>query len=216
MSKTVVKFDTRKLRWELLEHFTTKQIELLVNYAKEEIQRIGARINSLNGENNFDRTGNLLDSLCWGVSFNGKLQDYGFYREQKAGTFSTLHEWSRVGWNDPKSGYSEMMGSEFMPEVWGHDIAERYVHKYGNNGAKGFKVFFAILAPYWGYWEKGFNMKHGFGGTSTFQQAPIMAEFYDEVKADLKGARVNFRVSVAKYTSVSLAKTMKKAVNGRR
>lgn len=227
MTKTIVKFDRKALGSELWKHYSALQTKKFVDYARDEIQRIGERIATLNGANNFDRTGNLLDSLCWGVSLNGELQDYGFFREQMADGISTLHEWSRVSWVEPYKvknddgsyGYkyrtNTLSGGDFMPEVHGHDLADKYVHKYGNNKSNGWKVFFAILAPYWGYWEKGFNMKHHFGDTSTFEQAPIMAEFYDEVKSDLKGVRVRFRVSVAKYTSVSLAKTMKKTIKGR-
>ena len=143
MNKSTYKFNARQLRWELWERFVAEQTKLFIDYARNEIKRIGARFEAHYSANNLDRTGNLLDSLVWGVSFNGKLQDYGFYREQTASTFSTLHEWSTVTWQDNKGHYTDggqrinyqrMKGSDFMPEVWGHELAERYAHKYGNNG----------------------------------------------------------------------------------
>ena len=149
-----------------------------------------------------DRTGNLLDSLCWGVSYQGKLVDSGFYRPQSARTESHLHEWFS---GDVK----------YLIPVSGHSLAQKYIQKYGNNGTKGWRVFFAILAPYWGYWEKGFNMKSGGGasgipGSTKFVQFAVMTQFYDRIKEDLRPARTRFRTSVAKYDLPKLEKRWRK------
>ena len=166
-----------------------------------------------------DRTGNLLDSLCWGVSYDGKLVEGGFFREKRANTVSALHEWSTVSF---KQKTRDQFGGEWQDnisageDVDGRQLAEAYIQRYGNNGAKGWKVFFAILAPYWGYWEKGFMMVHGLPKSSksrTFRQFAVMTQFYDQVKADLKPMRTRFRVSVATYTSLSLKKQAERYFN---
>ena len=96
-------------------------------------------------------------------------------------------------------------------------MAQNYIQRYGSAGSgnKTWRVFFAILAPYWGYWEKGFNLKTG-GGSSDlprkerFIQFSVMTEFYDSIKNDLKPARTRLSVSVAKYASKSLYSQAKK------
>lgn len=184
--KTKIKnFDAQKWGDKILKAILKEQTKRLVEYAREKIVKIGNRIEEYHAGNHMDRTGNLLDSLCWGVSYGGKLLKSGFYRRQKADKESYLHEF-----------FSDDISTMFP--VYGRGLAERYLQKYGNNGrSKGFRVFFAILAPYWGYWEKGFTMRGSFG--TTFMKFSIMAEFYDEVKAELKPARVRFRSSVNKY-----------------
>lgn len=201
----VTGLDVAKLRATILKNIVGEQNALLIAYAKDEISKIGAQIQTYHSRHQMDRTGNLLDSLCWGVSYDGKLVEGGFYREASARGTSYLHEWFS---GDVK----------YLIPVNGHQLAEEYIQRYGNNGAKGWKVFFAILAPYWGYWEKGFTMSHGFssnGGKSsfrggTFMQFAVMAQFYDQVKADLKPMRTRFRVSIAKYDRPKLEKKWKK------
>lgn len=197
-----------KLKANVYNYLVKVQSERFAEYAKEKIIEIGNAIQQFHSKNHMDRTGNLLDSLCWGVSFNGQLQYSGFYREQKASTNSFLHEWLP---GDVK----------YLIPVEGHQLASEYIQRYGNNGSSnGWKVFFAILAPYWGYWEKGFNMTHGIiphdrkgqesaaykQGIRSFYQFAVMTQFYDEIRQDLKPARTRFRVSVAKYDVAKLQK----------
>ena len=201
----IVGFDSKKMAEQMMKVVIEEQNRRLIEYAKEKIGKIGDRIREYHSRNNMDRTGNLLDSLCWGVSYNGKLVEGGFYRQASASRTSYLHEWFS---GDVK----------FLIPVSGHQLAESYLEKYGNNGAQGWRVFFAILAPYWGYWEKGFNMKRGGGilrvgskpfkipQTTRFMQFAVMTQFYDEIKAELKPARVRFRTSVAKYERQTLEK----------
>lgn len=190
----------RKWGKKVAKLIADEQCVRLAEYAKEKIQEIGAEIQTYNSINHMDRTGNLLDSLCWGVSYDGKLMDSGFYRGQSATRDSYLHEWMR---GDVK----------YLTPVNGHQLAQDYVSKYGNNGTKGFRVFFAVLAPYWGYWEKGFTLKSYFGNTSQFRQFSVMTQFYDVVKADLKPMRVRFRVSVPKYDAATLNRRWEKYAN---
>lgn len=187
----------------------------LVTYAKMTILEIGYKIMSYHSKHNMDRTGNLLNSLCWGVSYKGQLIESGFFRDAVHNTVrigdditseSFLHEWFRA--------------EKYAFPVDGRQLAEEYIRKVGGTGSTGWKVFFAILAPYWGYWEKGFTMKHGFSTNGNFMGASfmkfsVMAEVYDKVKKDLKPARkYYFNVSVPTYSAESIAKRWNKYQEG--
>ena len=204
----------KRLASTLLKPIVEEQTKLLVEYAKNKIIEIGDYIQTAPTINQMDRTGHLLNSLCWGVSFQGKLVDSGFYRK------AITHKKRQSGWeSDGKTkkytDKSEL--HEWMPdiskEVNGRQLAKEYLNSYGNNGSRGWRVFFAILAPYWGYWEKGFHMK-GRNGT-TFMRFIVMSEFYDKIKTDLKPARTRLSVSVAKYASKSLYSRAKKNYYGK-
>ena len=212
MQKTRIVFDTNALRKNLEESLTRQQTKLLIEYAHEKVQEIGNTIASYHGSHGMDDTHNLLDSLCWGVSYKGKIEASGFYRPKKASTPSTLHDWSKlwlqqIGTNGERE-FVEVDSNSF-PLVNGHELANEYIDSYGKKSTKGWKVFFAILAPYWGYWEKGFTLKHGFskkGGFTgaTHMRFAVMTQYYDQIKQDLKPARMYFGVSVAKYSDLSL------------
>lgn len=208
----VIGFNAKSMAAAMMKNVVAEQNRRLVEYAKEKILAIGNQIQTYHSRNHMDRTGNLLNSLCWGVSYNGKLVEGGFFRDavlNNKGIAKTsesfLHEWFS---GDVK----------YLIPVNGRQLAQTYMQKYGNNGAKGWRVFFAILAPYWGYWEKGFTMKSGGGDSgiprsTRFMQFAVMTQFYDEVKQDLKPARVRFRVSVAKYNRTKLEKKWEKYAN---
>lgn len=208
----VIGFNAKSMAAAMMKNVVAEQNRRLVEYAKEKILAIGNQIQTYHSRNHMDRTGNLLNSLCWGVSYNGKLVEGGFFRDavlNNKGIAKTsesfLHEWFS---GDVK----------YLIPVNGRQLAQTYMQKYGNNGAKGWKVFFAILAPYWGYWEKGFTMKSGGGDSgiprsTRFMQFAVMTQFYDEIKKDLKPARVRFRVSVAKYNRTKLEKKWEKYAN---
>lgn len=184
----------------MMTYVVNLQNQRFVEYAQEKIRLLGDAIQLWHSANHMDRTGNLLNSLCWGVSYQGKLVDGGFYREAvtKSGgvngdSTSYMHEW-----------FGSQISS--LEPVDGRALAERYLEEYGNNGrGNGWKVFFAILAPYWGYWEKGFNMRgrdFTTGQTTSrgFRQFAVMTEFYDKIKHELKPMRVRPpRISVRKY-----------------
>ena len=201
----VIGFNAKSMAAAMMKNVVAEQNRRLVEYAKEKILAIGNQIQTYHSRNHMDRTGNLLDSLLWGVSYEGKLVEGGFYRDAQARGESYLHEWFS---GDVK----------YLIPVNGRQLAQTYMQKYGNNGAKGWRVFFAILAPYWGYWEKGFTMKSGGGDSriprsTRFMQFSVMTQFYDEIKKDLKPARVRFRVSVAKYNRTKLEKKWEKYAN---
>ena len=200
----IVGFNAKAMAARMMSIAVAEQNARLIAYAKEEIIKIGNQIQTYHSRHHMNDTGNLLDSLLWGVSYDGKLVDGGFYREAQADKESHLHDW--------------LVDIRELFPVNGRQLAQTYMQKYGNNGAKGWRVFFAILAPYWGYWEKGFTMKSGGGDSgiprsTRFMQFAVMTQFYDEVKKDLKPARVRFRVSVAKYNRTKLEKKWEKYAN---
>lgn len=193
----------------MMKELNEQQCQLFVDYAQNKIQEIGDAIKNYHSSHNMDRTGNLLDSLCWGVSYNGKLLESGFYRTAQASQESGLHEWSKVSFYDRKNRmFAEQINAD--EPINGRRLAEEYLKSYGNNGKKGWKVFFAILAKYWGYWERGFTLKTNFGKSSRFLQFAVMTQFHDQVKADLKPASTKISVSVPHYASRSLFAQAKK------
>lgn len=201
------------LKKQVMENAIAFNNSRLVAYAKMTILEIGYKIMSYHSKNGMDRTGNLLNSLCWGVSYKGQLIESGFFRDavlRNKGIDGTsesfLHEW--------------FVDEKYTFPVDGRQLAEEYIRKVGGTGSTGWKVFFAILAPYWGYWEKGFTMKHGFSTNGNFMGASfmkfsVMAEVYDKVKKDLKPARkYYFNVSVPTYSAESIAKRWNKYQEG--
>ena len=211
MTKTRVKGNgktyQKQLAQSILKPIVEKQTALLVEYAKNKIIEIGNYIQTAPTANHMDRTGHLLNSLCWGVSFEGKLVDSGFYRN------ATTHKGRPKGWNpDGTHRYTDVSelhewNVDISRQVRGRELAEQYLKSYGNNGSRGWRVFFAILAPYWGYWEKGFRFKLNPKSSESsygFLQFAVMTHFYDQVRQDLKPARTRFRCSVAKYDVAKL------------
>ena len=176
----------------------------LIEYAEKETQKLGNMILASPFANSLDRTGNLLNSLCWGVTYKGKMVGSGYFREAVT---------------RPKGlgGSSSSYLHEFFPNdaelINGRQLASEFLQSYkGKQG--GWDVFFAILAPYWGYWETGFKMKSG-GGTvykgfgsqersiprsSRFMRFQVMIHAYDDVRWDLKPSSSNISVYVPKYS----------------
>ena len=199
MKKTRVKFDTKKFRKLLTKNLVEEQTNRLIAYAKEKIQEIGRTINSYNNANHMDRTGNLLNSLCWGVAYDNELKANGFYRNANSLELSYLHE-----------RYEEHVAYP----VDGHALAEQYTRMYGRLGSGGgtWRVWFAVLAPYWGYWEEGFIMR-GAHSSAKFMQFAVMSQFYDRICNDLKPARVTYKTKSPKYSKLSMHRDYKSRVN---
>ena len=226
----VIGFNAAKMAEQMMANAVAEQNRRLIEYAEQRIIMLGETINSYNSRNHMDDTGNLLDSLCWGVCYDGKMVESGFYRSPKATRPSYLHGWSTVEFADPKRFKKHAVGESVSSwvkmdageEVSGHQLAAEYLsqaHKKCKSGE--WMVFFAILAPYWGYWEKGFTQVHGAGfingkgfGSASFQQFAVMSQFYDIVKSNLKPARTRIKVYVPKYASKSLMSRARKNLNG--
>ena len=189
----IIGFNAAKMAEQMMANAVAEQNRRLVEYAKSKIRLIGDAIQLYNSKNHMDRTGNLLDSLCWCVSYKGKVVESGFYRDQMATKLSYLHEWFHNN-TEP---------------VGGHVLASNFLKQMSNLSHSGWRMFFAILAPYWGYWEKGFNFK-GKNGTK-FLQFKVMSEFYDMASEDLKPAKVTIKSEYPKpYTKESWDKLFKK------
>jgi len=205
MKSSKVKFNADKLSKQIFANLVEEQTNRLIAYAEEMIKQIGDTIKTYHSRNHMDRTGNLLNSLCWGVAYDNELKASGFYREADSLELSFLHE---RDW-------------DYMAHpVDGHALAEQYIRQYGRLGSGGgtWRVWFAILAPYWGYWERGFTMVSG-GGGSPFPrsrqrlQFAVMAQFYDKLGADLKPAKTSIKVHVETYTSTTRSRDYKHRVD---
>ena len=199
MKKTRVKFNSEKFRKLLTKNLVEEQTNRLIAYAKEKIQEIGRTINSYNSANHMDRTGNLLNSLCWGVAYDNELKANGFYRNANSLELSYLHE-----------RYEEHVAYP----VDGHALADQYTRMYGRLGSGGgtWRVWVAVLAPYWGYWEEGFIMRSGSNATKRLQFA-VMSQFYDKISQELKPAKVSYKTKSPKYSKQSMHRDYKSRVD---
>ena len=98
----IIGFNAAKMAEQMMANAVAEQNRRLVEYAEQRIIMLGETINSYNSKHYMDDTGNLLDSLCWGVCYNGEMVQSGFYRSPKANMPSYLHGWSNVEFADPK------------------------------------------------------------------------------------------------------------------
>jgi len=198
-------------RKEVEDNSIELQTQRLIEYAEKEIKVLGDIIQTYNSRNHMDRTGNLLNSLCWGVFYNGKRKAYGYYREP------VYHD---KGMGGSSQSWLHEFFSNDMENVDGHEMASKFLASYKTE-YHGWVVFFAILAPYWGYWESGFTMKGG-GGKYTmgargnkagnivtpsfnagFRQFQVMSHIYDDVRVALKPKESRLTVYVPKYIYTS-------------
>lgn len=225
----IIGFNAAKIAKQMMANVVAEQNRRLIEYAKEKIVVLGTRINSYGSRNHMDDTGNLLDSLCWGVCYDGEMVGSGFYREQMASKPSLLHSfygeesvdlfvgglkrWRMIQNAKDLETMKWLQASSY--EGWspaepvnGHALAEAYLAKAPKTCKEHqWKVFFAICAPYWGYWEEGFRNVR----TGTFMQFQVMTEIYDMMKADLKPAKVGKpHIHVEKYASKSLRASARK------
>lgn len=195
MSNSVVVFDSKALAKDILNNLVPYQTNLLIDYAMDEIKKLGDRIASYNGANGLDRTGNLLNSLCWGVTYDGVLKASGFYREE-------VHKTRTNRWGQTRGlgvgGGSDSFLHEFFRDdaelVDGRKLAKEYLQNVKGKSNK-WTVFFAILAPYWGYWEGGFRMVT----TNKRMQFQAISYVWDDVRKDLKPAKTNITLYRPKY-----------------
>jgi hypothetical protein len=79
--------------------------------------------------------------------------------------------------------------------VLGRELAEEYIGSVKGKSGK-WTVFFAVLAPYWGYWESGFTHIK----TGRRMQFQVMTHIFDDVRMDLKPAKTHLTVYVPKYS----------------
>lgn len=172
--KSKVKFDRKALVQSMFTRLEKEQTIRFLDYAKDKMEEIGKEFQA------WDRTGNLLNSLCWIVFFNGKRKGFGYYNTPSASEDSYLHELSKA---------------PLKQLVDGRNLARQFISGYHTEHEKGWEVAFAVTAPYWGYWEEGHdNIMLG-----QYVQFAIMAEQYDNVSKELSPAKVTFQNYVPKY-----------------
>lgn len=196
-------FDAKALEKQIYDSVKDSIDAYLVDYAKSKIISIGNHIKSRDTRNNFDRTGNLLNSLCWGVSYNGDVLESGFYRDpailRDKGIDGNSYAYMHELWGDYKYAYP----------VDGRAMAEAFL-QHAQPRTKGWRVFFAILAPYWGYWESG----HKNVMSNKFEKFAVMIHVYDEVKRELKVQPHLSVTDATRYTKRSVRKRYKKYQDG--
>ena len=195
----IIGFNPAKIKKETEDYAVPLQTEMLIEYAKEEIIKLGDKIQTYNSRNHMDRTGNLLNSLCWGVAYRGELKGSGFYRDE------TTHS---KGLNGSHISFLHEFFRNDQEEVNGRKMAEDFIKSFKGT-SKGWSLFIAVLAPYWGYWESGFTMKFGYkedkngnmrATQKRFMQFQVMTHIYDDVRMAMKPAKTDFTVYVPKYS----------------
>lgn len=201
MLTKLVNFDAGKMKAAMMQVAIDEQNKRLIAYAEKKIKEIGNTIKTYHSRNNLDRTGNLLNSLCWGVSYRGEMIGSGFYREPQ--TRMRTNRWGEERGLGVQGGTSSYLHEFFneVEEVNGRQLAENFLAEQQGNFPSGWRVFFAILAPYWGYWESGFTLRPGLQahGRTKFFQFSVMSQHYTRIAMELKPARMTFTVYVPKY-----------------
>ena len=165
-----MRFSKDKFRKELLkrkEAYEVEQTARLIAYAQEEMQKMGNLIDQIITNVDFN-TGNLLDSLCWGVWHNKRKCATGFYREMQATYDSYLHELSKD--KIPVNG--RLLAEQFLQEYQDHLTVD-----------DGWQIVWGVLAPYYVYWEEG-HINVLFGGE--FAKFDAMSQRYDHIENVLK------------------------------
>lgn len=199
---------TKQLRKELTDYYVGVQTANLINYAQDEIKKLGDMIQTYHSANHMDRTGNLLNSLCWIVTYGESMKTSGFYRNPK--TNFSYNRWGQERGMGMRGGSSSFLHEFFDPtgeEVVGVQMAMDFIESFKGSPNK-WKVAFAILAPYWGYWESGFTMRGGGGEEanrvtprfSRFMQFQVMTHIFDDVRMEMKPADTHFTVYVPSYS----------------
>lgn len=190
----LINFKPRALKKQMLNNLVEVQTQRFIEYAENKIRLLGDAIQLYNSRNHMDRTGNLLNSLCWGVAYSGQLKASGFYRDE------IIHSGKGILHNGESFLHEHFIGNDpYAFPVHGRQLAQQYISQYGKMSWNGrWRVWFAILAPYWGFWEEGFRSK---GGKGTFLKFQVMTEFYDKVSKDLKPASVKLEITKAHHYS---------------
>lgn len=173
--KSTYTFPKASLKKQIMANLVKEQTNRLVEYAKEKIKTFGAT-KKFEG---WEDSGNLLDSLCWGVWYKNHRVQSGYYRNAQATEDSYLHEFSK----------------SMRTKVNGRALAQTFLNTYKPE-TDGWVVVFGALAPYWGYWELGHH-NIIFGERVKFE---AMARIYDEVRSELlPPCKVTLEVTVPKY-----------------
>lgn len=178
--KTRVRFNANKYRKAVMKRVADEQTIRLIAYAQEEVSKMGDLLKEKMKEKPSDRTHNMLNSLVWAVYYDGKEKKHGYYRKSASTKGKAyLHELS----DEPR-------------EVNGRELAKEFLRTYQPRVNNGWEIVWAILAPYYAYWEAGHeNVFYG-----KFVKFDMMTQRYDHIRNTLGNhARVSFSVNVPKY-----------------
>jgi hypothetical protein len=178
--KTKVRLNAKKLHADMMKKVVGIQTERLINYAISEVTKMGDELLVKMRGKPSDRTHNMLNSLVWAVYYDGKEEKHGYYRKSSSTRGdASLHEISK----DPIA-------------VNGRQLARQFLDTYQPRQKNGWEIIWAILAPYYAYWEQGHeNVFYG-----KYVKFNMMTQRYDDIKNAL-GTKVNvtIQVNVPKY-----------------
>ena len=176
MQQVKVKFKGDLLKKSILRKVVSTQTRKLEKYAKQELHEMAKRVAG-RYEND---TYNLQDSLVWCLYYDGKLKSYGFYGGGRASKESYLHAF---GYPTP------------VP-VHGREEAMGFVTTYKPQSTSGWECVWAATAPYAGYLEGGFTMKHS-GRRIQFY---VITQRYDHIKNVFEPiGHVDYEINVPIY-----------------
>lgn len=186
MATVAYKFTRDKFRKDLMKRkklYEEQQTARLLAYAQEQVMLMGDEIKQIITSQD-GSTGNLLDSICWGVWHNKKSVGKGYYNKEITATeYSYLHEFN----------------PSIRESVSGRYLAQQFLEQYQANIVtdKGWQMVWGVLAPYYAYWEAGHtNILRG----GQFVQFTAMSQRYDHIRQALEPkCRVHFEVTVPTY-----------------
>lgn len=165
-TKTRWNFRAKEWSHNIYVETSKVQTEKLIQYAELEIQNIATELFGGTFAKGDYATGNMADSLCWGVWYNRKMAKTGYYLEQpQAYLPSYLHQLSKSR----------------RVEVNGRWLAQQFLGQYKPETEKGWEIVFGCLAPYQAYWEAG----HYNRMLKQQVQFQAMTQRYDVIKNEL-------------------------------
>jgi hypothetical protein len=214
----LINFKPRALKKQMLNNLVEVQTQRFIEYAENKIRLLGDAIQLYDSRNHMDRTGNLLNSLCWVVTYGTSRKISGFYRTPKTGF--KINRWGEERGMGNRDSYSSFLHEWSDPtgeEVVGVQRAMDFIESFKGSSGK-WKVAFAVLAPYWGYWESGFTLRSGGGNSgiprrTRFMQFQVMTHIFDDVRTALKPAETHLTVYVDKYSYKANSRIGKKFKN---
>lgn len=176
MKRVETKFNSEIFRKNVLNRIVVQQTKRLEKYAEKELNEMAKRV-----AGRYDNdTYNLQDSLVWCLYFDGKLRSYGFYGGGKASRESYLHAFGYPT-PQPVHGRAEAMG---------------FVATYKPQNTRGWECVWAATAPYAGYLEAGFRMKH----IGRRRQFYVITQRYDHIKNVFEPfGHVDYEINVPVY-----------------
>ena len=139
-----------------------QQTAKLCVYASEMIKKINAFREAGLATPSGDWTGNLGDSLCWIVYYNGKIEKSGYARK------------------DPIA-QSPQSDSDVNGDIWGRKLADDFIRSHNPSATKGWEVVWAATVNYASKLEQGISDIH------EGLKLRIISQVFDQVVDDFKG-----------------------------